>query len=91
MLVIRRRPGEAICVGEDVEIEIIECGPNRVKLGVRAPRQVAVWRAEVSATRAQNIAAAGWAHSGHGAAPGGVPARWTAKSRVVPLVRGSRE
>ena len=64
MLVIRRRPGEAIRIGEDVEIEIIECGPNRVKLGIRAPKQIPVWRAEVEATREQNIAAAAWARSG---------------------------
>ena len=60
MLVIRRRPGEAIRIGEDVQIEIIECGPKRVKLGVRAPKQIPVWRAETKVTREQNIAAAGW-------------------------------
>jgi carbon storage regulator len=64
MLVIRRRPGEAIRIGEDVEIEIIECGPKRVKLGIRAPKEVPVWRAETKAAREQNIAAAGWAGVG---------------------------
>ena len=33
MLVIRRHPGESILIGEDIELEIIECGHNRVKLG----------------------------------------------------------
>ena len=60
MLVIRRRAGEAIRVGEDVEIEIIECGASRVKLGVRAPKEIPVWRAETAAARRENIAAAGW-------------------------------
>ena len=60
MLVIRRRPGEAIRIGENVEIEIIECGPNRVKLGIRAPKQIPVWRAETKLARDQNIAAATW-------------------------------
>jgi len=60
MLVIRRRPGESIRIGEAVEIEIIECGAKRVKLGVRAPKEIAVWRAETKAAREQNIAAAGW-------------------------------
>jgi carbon storage regulator len=60
MLVIRRRPGESIRIGEDVEIEIIECGPHRVKLGVRAPKEVAVWRGETQAAREQNLQAAGW-------------------------------
>lgn len=89
MLVIRRRPGEAICIGDDVEIEIIECGPNRVKLGVRAPKQVPVWRAEVSATRAQNIAAAGWARVGDAARA--ESAGWASKPVVVPLMGGTRQ
>jgi carbon storage regulator len=60
MLVIRRRPGEAIRIGENVEVEIIECGPHRVKLGVQAPKDVPVWRAEVQAAREQNLLAADW-------------------------------
>lgn len=63
MLVIRRRQGEAIRIGEDVSIEIIECGPNRVKLGVRAPKEIPVWRAEVQTTREQNIVAATWSRA----------------------------
>jgi carbon storage regulator len=92
MLVIRRRPGEAIRIGEDVEIEIIECGPNRVKLGVRAPKEIPVWRAEVHAMREQNIAAAAWARSGRlppVAVTPDAPAT-EAVVAVVSLVEGSR-
>ncbi|HSW49803.1 MAG TPA: carbon storage regulator [Bryobacteraceae bacterium] len=58
MLVIRRREGEAILIGEDVEIEILEITPARVKLGIRAPDHVQVLRKELKATREQNLAAA---------------------------------
>ena len=58
MLVIRRRPGESIRIGDDVEVEVIDCGPHRVKLGIRAPREVPVMRNEVRLTREQNLAAA---------------------------------
>jgi len=58
MLVIRRRPGESLVIGEDIEIEIIECGASRVKLGIRAPRSIPVTRSELRQTRAQNLAAA---------------------------------
>ena len=58
MLVIRRRAGESIRIGDDVEIEVIDCGPHRVKLGIRAPREVPVIRNEVRLTREQNLAAA---------------------------------
>jgi len=57
-LVIRRHPGEAIQIGEDVEIRVIECGNGRVKLGVTAPQRVPVMRSEVKSTREQNLMAA---------------------------------
>jgi carbon storage regulator len=59
MLVIRRHPGESIQIGEDVEIVVIDCGQGRVKLGIRAPQEIAVMRGEVKLTREQNLAAAG--------------------------------
>jgi carbon storage regulator len=58
MLVIRRHAGESILLGDDIEVEVIECGHNRVKLGIRAPRHVAVLRGEVKQTREENVAAA---------------------------------
>lgn len=89
MLVMRRRPGEAIRIGDNVEIEIIECGPNRVKLGICAPKEIAVWRAEVKAMRDQNIAAAAWTCSGRVpslADPSAVPKAVV----VVPLTEACR-
>ena len=58
MLVIRRHAGEAIQIGEEVEILVIDCGQGRVKLGIRAPKHIPVMRAEVKITREQNLAAA---------------------------------
>jgi carbon storage regulator len=58
MLVIRRRPGEALLIGEGVEIEILGCSPSQVKLGIRAPKQVAVLRKEIHLTGEQNRLAA---------------------------------
>jgi carbon storage regulator len=58
MLVIRRRAGESIVIGEDIEVQIAEVGPFRVKLAVTAPPEVPVLRKEVKLTREQNLAAA---------------------------------
>ena len=57
MLVIRRHAGQSIRIGDEVEIEIMECVGHRVKLGIRAPREVSVLRSEVLQTREQNLAA----------------------------------
>ena len=58
MLVIRRRPGETLVIGDNVEIEILDASPSQVKLGIRAPRSVAVLRKEIHLTRQQNLASA---------------------------------
>jgi len=57
MLVIRRHPGESIWIGDEIEIQVMDCGSNRVKLGIRAPKEVAVVRHEARQTRLQNLAA----------------------------------
>jgi len=58
MLVIRRRPGETLMIGSDVEIEILDATASQVKLGIRAPKCVTVLRKEIQLTREQNLAAA---------------------------------
>ena len=58
MLVIRRRAGESVLIGDDVEIQVTEIGPTRVKLCVSAPKEVTVLRKEVKLTREENLAAA---------------------------------
>ena len=60
---IRRRPGESLLVGDNVEIEILDSSPSHVKLGIRAPKSVVVMRKEIQITREQNLEAA---HSSSG-------------------------
>ncbi|HKX00343.1 MAG TPA: carbon storage regulator [Bryobacteraceae bacterium] len=57
MLVISRRAGESILIADGIEIEILETGHSRVKLGIRAPKEIAVVRKEVELTRRENRAA----------------------------------
>lgn len=58
MLVIRRRAGESVLIGGDVEVEVIDIGLTRVKLGITAPKEIVVLRKEVRLTREENLAAA---------------------------------
>jgi carbon storage regulator len=58
MLVIRRRAGETLLIGDEIEVEILETGSSHVKLGIRAPKQVIVLRKEIQITGQQNLAAA---------------------------------
>ena len=47
MLVLTRKPDQSIMVGNDIEITVLEVRGEQVRLGIRAPRQVAVHRKEV--------------------------------------------
>ena len=58
MLVMRRREGESILIGDDIEIQILHAGPSRIKIGITAPKSVPVTAKEVKLVRQQNLAAA---------------------------------
>ncbi len=58
MFLVRRRAGESIRIGDDIEIQVTEVTPTRVTLGIVAPREIPVVRSEVRLTREQNRAAA---------------------------------
>ncbi len=56
MLVIRRRAGESLLIGDEIEVEILELSAGNAKIGIRAPREVTVLRKEVHLTQQQNKA-----------------------------------
>ena len=58
MLVIRRRAGESLFIGDGVEIRILEVSPSQVKLGINAPKEITVLRGEVRQTQQANLDAA---------------------------------
>ncbi|WP_128894322.1 carbon storage regulator CsrA [Longirhabdus pacifica] len=47
MLVLTRKIGESIVIGNDIELFVLETDGNNVKLGVKAPKQVDIYRKEV--------------------------------------------
>jgi len=59
MLLITRRAGEKIMVGDDVIVHVKEIVGNTVRVGIEAPRSVPVYREEIwHAVREENQAAA---------------------------------
>ncbi len=49
MLVLSRKVGERIIIGDSVVLCILECERNRVRLGIEAPQEVRILREEVRA------------------------------------------
>ena len=58
MLVLTRRPGESIVVGQDIVVTVIEIKGGQVRIGIDAPRDIDVYREEIyEQVRQENIAA----------------------------------
>ena len=47
MLVLSRKKGQSIIIGDNIEITVVEIQGDTVRIGVNAPREVAVHRQEV--------------------------------------------
>ena len=58
MMVMRRREGEKILIGDDITIHISHIGRNRVKIAIDAPREIPVVAEEVKVVRDENVFAA---------------------------------
>jgi carbon storage regulator CsrA len=48
MLVLSRKLGEKICIGDEIELEVLEIRGNKIRLGISAPRECRIVRAEHS-------------------------------------------
>ena len=64
MLVMSRRQGETILIGDEIEIVIAHVGRSRVKVGIRAPRHMQVIAREMKLVSEENLRAAGASASG---------------------------
>lgn len=47
MLILTRKPGEAIVVGDDIRINVVSVKGNQIALGITAPKEIPVHREEV--------------------------------------------
>jgi carbon storage regulator len=47
MLVLSRKPGESILIGDNIEVKIIDVQGDQVKIGINAPRDVTILRKEL--------------------------------------------
>lgn len=47
MLVVTRKLGEVVCIGDNIKITIVQIKGHSVRIGVEAPRDVTVLREEL--------------------------------------------
>lgn len=57
MLVLTRKLGENIVIGNDISVKVIQIENNKVQLGIQAPTAVSIYRQElIEKIKEQNIA-----------------------------------
>ena len=47
MLILTRKVGESVVIGNDIRIKVVELSPGAVRLGFEAPRKVSIYREEI--------------------------------------------
>ena len=57
MLILTRRVGETLHIGEDITVTVVEVNGNQVRIGIAAPKDVAIMRPEAK-KRQPTLAAA---------------------------------
>jgi len=67
MLVLSRKPGERILIGDNISITIVRIGPNNVRLGIDAPRELNIVREELLCVEVPLLDAVSDGPSGNGA------------------------
>ena len=59
MLILSRRAGESVTIGNDIVVKVVSVSGNQIRLGIVAPREVRVLREEIfNAVQKENRAAA---------------------------------
>ena len=54
MLILQRKPGESLVIGEDISITVVSVEGGRVRLAITAPQDVPILRSELVAAAAAN-------------------------------------
>lgn len=47
MLILTRKVGESITIGDDIKIQVLEVKGKQVRLGIRAPKKYSIHREEI--------------------------------------------
>ncbi len=59
MLVLSRKPGEQLRIGDEITITVVRIGPNSVRIGIDAPESMKVLRVELEESDERDDEAAG--------------------------------
>lgn len=53
MLILQRKEGESLCIGNDIEVTVVAVEGGRVRLAIKAPSEMIIVRSELSVEAAK--------------------------------------
>ena len=59
MLILQRKAGESVLIGEEIEVSILSVDAGRVRLAIQAPKNISILRSELKTAAEANREAAG--------------------------------
>ena len=58
MLILQRKAGESVLIGEEIEISVLSVDAGRVRLAIQAPKNISILRSELKTAAEANREAA---------------------------------
>ena len=89
MLILTRKPGESLFIGDEVKITVIEIKGNQIRIGISAPKDLRIYREEIYLQIIEeNKEAAGSIESEEFSSLGGIPSTLETKGLVIKPISG---
>ena len=90
MLVLTRRKGQSIVIGDDIVVTVLDVKGDNIRIGITAPRDVQVYREELLAALTEANTSAVLQNGASSAAPPDPPAPPSPGATAGPAVRRRR-
>lgn len=77
MLILTRKPGESLYIGDNIKVTIVEIKGHQIRVGIDAPTDLRIYREEIYLQILEENKAAAAADLGAGGGLEGLPGRWS--------------
>jgi carbon storage regulator len=81
MLILTRKPGECLYIGDDIKVTIVEIKGNQIRVGIDAPADLRIYREEIYLQILEENRRAAESSMAHDANLEGMPSSWSGEEK----------